>query len=197
LLEADPEFTIVSEAANGLDVIPVLEVHQPDVVIIDLMLPGTDGIEVTRQVKQRWPDIRVVILTIHDSPIDVQQALSHGATRYVLKNATSADLAHAIRDVLDGRRYLSPALFNRSINVFLDSAQQPASDSYNSLTGRERQVLTLAAMGLNSATVAARLSISPRTVETHRAELMHKLALHTQTNLVCYAIRRGIVPLED
>jgi two-component system, NarL family, response regulator NreC len=197
LLEADAEFSVVGEATNGLDVIPVLEDLQPDVVIVDLLMPGQDGFQVTQQVTQRWPEMRVIILTIQESEVCVQKAFANGAAAYVLKNSTPADLARAIRDVVTGRRYLSPALFDRAIEAFVNCPRQTTFDPYTTLTRREQEVLTLAAMGLNIAQVATRLSISPRTVETHRSKILHKLELRTQTDLVRYAVRRGIIHLDD
>ena len=115
----------------------------------------------------------------------------------MLKESTAAELRRAIHDVMAGRRYLSAPLAERAIEAFVRSAQHGAFDEYNTLTSREQEVLKLAAQGLNNAEIAAKLAISPRTVETHRARLMHKLGLRTQTELVRYALRRGILSLDS
>ena len=197
LLEAEPDFTVVGEAADGLEAVHLVERMQPNVLVLDLMLPGLSGLEVTRQVRQRSPQTRVVILSMHANEAYVVEALRNGAAAYVLKDASAAELVHAVREVAAGRHYLSPPLSERAIEFYRQKAQAATQDVYETLTTREREVLHLAAAGHSIAEIAARLGISPRTVETHRTNLMHKLGIHTQTNLVRYALRRGILPMED
>jgi DNA-binding NarL/FixJ family response regulator len=127
----------------------------------------------------------------------VLEALSNGASAYVLKDSSSSDLVHAVREAAAGRKYLSPPLSDRAIEVYQEKARAATLDRYETLTAREREVLHLAAEGHTNAEVAARLGISGRTAETHRSNLMHKLDLHTQADLIRYALRRGIVAMEE
>ena len=167
------------------------------VLVVDLMMPGLSGLEVTRQVRQRSPRTHIVILSMYSNEAYVLEALRNGAAAYVLKDSTAADLVHAVREVVAGRRYLSPPLSERAIETYTEKAKSTLMDPYETLTTRERQVLHLAAEGCTNAEIGDRLSISPRTVETHRANLMRKLGLESQTDLIRYALRRGIIPLND
>jgi len=197
LLEAEPDFSIAGEAADGLQAVDLVDRVKPDVLVIDLMMPGLSGLDVTRQVRQRSPRTHIVILSMHSNEAYVLEALRNGAAAYVLKDSTAADLVHAVREVVAGRRYLSPPLSERAIETYTEKAKSTLMDPYETLTTREREVLHLAAEGYTNTAIGDRLSISPRTVETHRANLMRKLGLQTQTDLVRYALRRGIVPMED
>ncbi len=197
LLNAEQDFTIVGEAKNGLEVVNLVQRLKPDVLIMDLMMPGINGLEVTRQVKQRFPGTRIVILSMHANEGYVLEALRSGASAYVLKDSSAADLVHAVRDVTTGRRYLSPLLSERAMEAYVNKATDSVLDPYDTLTTREREVLHLSAQGNTSTEIGVKLSISPRTAEIHRANLMRKLGLQTQTDLIRYAIRRGVIPLED
>jgi DNA-binding NarL/FixJ family response regulator len=194
-LETEPEFIIVGEAANGVDACTVVEELQPDVLIVDLIMPGLDGLEVTQHVTRHCPNIHVIILSMHGDEASVQKALASGAAGYVLKDSTAGDLVRAIRDVVAGRRYLSAPLSERAIEAFVRSAQQAATDEddHNALTHREQEVLRLAALGFSNTEIATKLIISPRTAEAHRAKMMRKLGLRSQTELVLYALRQGIL----
>jgi DNA-binding NarL/FixJ family response regulator len=196
LLEGQPDFQLVGEAGDGLEAIQLTERLKPDVLLIDLMMPSLNGLEATRQVSQRSPHTRVVILSMHASEAYVLEALRNGAAGYVLKDSSAADLVHAVREVVAGRRYLSSPLSERAIEAYMQKASTVTSDPYEMLTNREREVLHLAAEGYTNAEIADQLSISPRTAETHRANLMHKLGLRTHTDLIRYALRRGILPME-
>lgn len=195
LLEAEPDFSVVGEAGDGLEAVRLVERLQPDVLVLDLMMPGLNGLEVARQVSQRSPQTRVVILSMYDNEAYVLEALRAGAAAYVPKESTSAELVRAIREAVAGRRYLSPPLSERAIEIYIQKAESAALDPYETLTAREREVLHLVAEGHTNAEIAARLFVSPRTIETHRANLMRKLGLHTQTDLIRYALRRGILPM--
>lgn len=197
LLEAQPDFRLIGEAGDGLHTLQLVEHLHPDVLIVDLMMPGLNGLEVTRQVSQRSPGTRVVILSMHSNEAYVLEALRNGAAGYVLKDSSAADLVQAVREVVAGRRYLSSPLSERAIEAYLQRATSASMDAYETLTTREREVLQLTAEGYSNADIAERLSISPRTAETHRANMMHKLGLRTQTDLIRYALRRGILPLEE
>ena len=196
LLETEPDFRVVGEAGDGLEAVQLAGRLQPNVLVLDLMMSGLSGLEVTRQVTKRSPRIRVLILSMHADEAYVLESMRNGAAGYVLKDASAADLVQAVREVMAGHRYLSPPLSERAIERYIRKAQKSTQNAYETLTTREREVLHLAAEGHSNAAVADRLGISPRTAETHRANLMHKLGLRTQTDLVRYAIRRGIIPLE-
>jgi DNA-binding NarL/FixJ family response regulator len=196
LLEAEPDFELVGEADDGLETVQLVERLSPDVVVLDLMMPGLNGIEVTRQIRKRSPHTKIVILSMHADDEYVLEALRCGANGYVLKDAGATELVGAVHDVANEKRYLSPELAERAIDAYVRQTQETTLDRYETLTDREREVLHLAAEGLTNAEVAARLSLSPRTIENHRANMMRKLGLHNQTELVRYAIKRGIIALE-
>lgn len=197
LLEAEPGFDVVGEAGDGLETLHVAEQLKPDVLVLDLMMPGLNGLEVTRQLNKRLPHTRIVILSMYANEAYVLEALGNGASAYVLKDSSSADLVHAVREIAAGRRYLSPPLSDRAIEAYQEKAKAAVLDKHETLTTREREVLQLSAEGHTSAEIAARLGISSRTAEAHRSNLMHKLGLHTQADLIRYALRRGIIPMED
>jgi two-component system response regulator NreC len=198
LLESEPGLHIVGEAADGVEAAQLAERLQPDVMVVDLMMPGLNGLEVTQLVGERAPQTQIIILSAFDNEAYVTEALGSGAAGYVLKKSSAADLVQAVHEVVAGRRYLSPALSERAIEAYVRYVQQirdSALDPYDTLTPREREVLHLAAEGHTNAEIAERLSISPRTVETHRANMMHKLGLHTSTDLIRYAMQHGILPM--
>jgi two-component system, NarL family, response regulator NreC len=195
LLEAEPDLRVIGEAADGLEAIRVVERLTPDVLVVDLGIPSLNGLEVTREVTQRWPAIRIVVVSIHTSEAYVLEALRNGATGYVVKEASAADLVLAVREAAAGRRHLSARLSERAIEGYIARAKEATLDLYDTLTTREREVFQLAAEGHTSAEIAGRLRISPRTAEAHRANLMRKLGLRSQTDLVRYAVKRGVLPI--
>jgi DNA-binding NarL/FixJ family response regulator len=195
LLETQPDFGVVGEADNGLEVPGVVDHLRPDVLLLDLMLPGLNGMEVIRQVRQGSPATRVLILSMHANESYVLEALRSGAAGYLLKTASSSEMIAAVRAVVAGKRYLSPPLSDRVIEAYAQQAR-PAADIYETLTSRERVVLQLVAEGHKNTEIASRLCISVRTVESHRANLMRKLNLQSHADLVRYAIRRGLLPSE-
>jgi two-component system response regulator NreC len=197
LLEADPDLTVVGEAGDGLETIRQVERAQPDVLILDLMMPGLSGLEVLRIVRQRSPRTRVVVLSMHSSNAFVVTALKNGATGYVLKGGEEENLVRAVREAVAGRRFLSPPVTERAIDAYIEQAKGDPIDPHETLTDREREVLQLAAEGKTGGEIAARLHISPRTVENHRGNLMRKLALKNQSELIRYALRRGLISLEE
>ena len=196
LLEAEADFQVVGEAADGLEVLGLVERLHPDVLVLDVMMPGINGLEVTWQVRQSYPETRVIILSMHANEAYVLAALRNGADGYVLKDASAEDLLQAVREVALGRRYLSPPFSQLSLEKYLEKTQSTAVDIQDALTAREREVLHLAADGHTSAEIAGLLSISPRTAETHRANMMRKLGLHAQADLIRYALQRGIISIE-
>ena len=196
LLEAEPGLSLVGEAEDGLAAIRLVEQLRPDILIVDLMMPGLNGLEVTRQVRKCSPQTRIIVLSMHANEAYVLEALRHGALGYVLKGSQVRDLVQATQQVAAGRRYLSPPLSERAIEVYVQKAEATVLDDYEILSPRERQVLHLAAEGRTNAEIGARLFISPRTAETHRARLMRKLGLQNHTELILYAIRRGLIPAD-
>jgi two-component system response regulator NreC len=197
LLEAEPDFHVLGEAASGLETIQLALRLRPDVLLVDLMMPELNGVEVARRIKKQLPNTVIVILSMHENEAYVVEALRAGVSAYVLKKSTAQELVYAIQQGLAGHLFLSPPLNEHAIQVYLEKTQGTSLDPYETLTAREREVLHLAAEGLNNAAIAARLSISPRTVEMHHGNLKRKLRLRNQADLIRFAIQRGILPLED
>lgn len=197
LLESEPDFRVIGEAGDGLEAIRAVEHLQPDVLVLDLLMPGLGGLEVTREVRKCAPRTRILILSGQENETYVLEALRNGAAGYALKDGSAADLVQAVHEVAAGRRYLDSSFSERIIEAYIEKAKDIPLDPYETLTTREREVLHLAAEGHSNTTIAARLGISARTVETHRAHLMTKLGLSSQTDLIRYAIRRGIIPMNE
>jgi len=197
LLDSEPGFSVVGEASDGLKAVNLVSSLKPRILIADLMMPGLNGLEVTRQAGKVSPNTRVIILSMYLNEPYVIEALQNGAFGYVLKECNVSDLIHAIWEVANGRHYLSPPLSERAIEVYLEKTQDSNLDPYDTLTSREKEVLQLAVEGLSNPDIAVRLFISPRTAETHRANMMRKLHLHTQTDLIKYALKKGLIPTED
>lgn len=196
LLESEPNFRLVGETGDGLEAVRMVEKLQPQILITDVMMPGLNGLEVTRQVHKAAPYTRVIILSMHANDAYVVEALKNGAVGYVLKDSQASDLVQAVKEVAVGRRYLSPPLSEREIELYVKKVEHAPEDPYESLTNREREVLQMAAEGRTSAEIAERLFISPRTAEGHRANLLRKLGLQNHTDLVRFALKRGILPLD-
>jgi two-component system, NarL family, response regulator NreC len=192
----DAQFQIVGEAGNGPEAIRLVEKLAPDLLVLDLAMPGVGGMEVIRQVARQQRGTRVVVFSMHASEAYVLEALRSGASGYVLKEAGVNVILHAMRRVAMGERYLCPPLSESGIAAYLEKTAAAPMDPLASLTTRERQVLCLAAEGRSSGEIADQLKISPRTAETHRANLMAKLGLHNQTELVRFAYRHRILPPE-
>lgn len=194
VLEAEPDLAVVGEVDDGLKVADRVAEVTPHVVLLDLGLPGLHGLEVIRHVTRRTPGARVLVLSMYDHEEYVRGALSNGAAGYLLKGSDSEEVVTAIRKVASGERYVSASVANHFVSAFLEGGATSAADPYDTLTDREREVLNLMAEGHGNAAIAERLFISSRTVETHRANLMRKLGLRSQTDVVRYALRRGILP---
>ena len=192
LLNSEPDLEIVGEAEDGPAALRLLEELQPQVMILDLMLPGLSGLEVARRASRRAPNTRIVILSMHAHEAYVAEALAAGATAYVTKGAAGAELVQAVRAAAEGRRYLSPSISESALAAY---PAKGAADPLESLTTREREVMELTAEGLSGQEVSVKLHISPRTVETHRANLMRKLGVRNQRELVRYALERGVLRL--
>jgi len=197
LLEAEPHFFVKGEAGDGLTALQMVENLRPDVLVLDLMMSGLNGLEVTRQSTKLCPTTRIIILSMHAGEAYVLEALRNGAYGYVLKDSGADELVEAINTVMSGRRFLSSPLSERAIDLYITKSQDLPADPYDSLTTREREVLQLAAEGNTNVQIADMLSISPRTAETHRANMMRKLDLHNSTELIRFALQRGIIPMTD
>jgi two-component system, NarL family, response regulator NreC len=198
LLQSEPDLEVVGEVGDGPSALRVVREHDPDVVILDIGLPGLGGLDVARQLARGARRTRVLVLSIHAAEPYVLEALRNGVAGYALKDTPTQDLVRAVRQVAAGRRYLSPALSDRAIEAYIErTTSESALDPFESLTPRERDVLHLAAHGQSNAAMAASMSISPRTVEVHRGSFMRKLGLRTQTDLIRYALRHGIIPVES
>jgi two-component system, NarL family, response regulator NreC len=194
ILQAEPDFSIIGEACDGLETVRLIERTKPDVLVLDLMMPGLSGLEVLRILRERVPDTHVVVLSMQSNKAFVAEALKIGATGYVLKGCTEVNLIRAVRDAATGTRFLSPPVNAIAIDAYIEQAKAGPFDVHESLTAREREVLQLAAEGKTSSEIAARLHISHRTVDNHRSRLLQKLGLQNQTELVRYALERGMLP---
>jgi DNA-binding NarL/FixJ family response regulator len=191
ILRTEAAFAVVGEAANGLDTMRLVARLRPDILLLDLMLPGLSGFEVIRQVVHKYAHTRVVVLSMHANEAYVQEALRAGARAYVLKESGADELVQAIREVLAGGRFLSPPLSEQSLRAYGERTRAASFDPYETLTTREREVLDLTVEGYTSGKISKKLFISPRTVETHRSNLMRKLGLRNQKELIRYAVARG------
>lgn len=196
LLSGEPDMEVIGQATDGLQVLPKVLDLKPDVLVLDLMMPGLGGLEVARQMKERAPSTKVIVLSMHANDAYVVEALRNGASGYVLKQAEARALVDAIRTVSAGRRYLSPPLSEEKLERWEMEAKAAPFDPYDTLSTREREVLQLAAEGLTSAAIGERLAIGKRTVETHRANLQRKLGVKTQADLVRFAVKKGLVGVD-
>ncbi len=193
MLSAEKGFKLLGEAGDGLKAMELVAKHTPDVLVLDLMIPRLHGLEVVRRVRKEHPSTRILVLSMNSEDPYVVEALRSGATGYVLKDCATSNLPEAIRSVAAGKRYLSPALAERAIDALFQNRGEAGLDPYDTLTERERVILQMAAEGMGNPEVAEKLFISPRTAESHRANLMRKLGLRSQTDLVRYAIRKKII----
>jgi len=194
LIEAEPDLTVIGEANDGLEAIRLTENLQPDVLLVDLAMPGLNGLEVTRQVKKKFPHVRIIVLSMHANEAYVVEALRSGATGYILKESSVTDVIKGIREVSAGRRFLSLLLSQQSIDDYMARVKTGPLDPYDTLTSREREILQMTAEGQSSTEVGRRLFISPRTVEIHRQNAMRKLHLRNQSEVIRYALKKGILP---
>jgi len=190
LLEHEPDFQIVGETGGGLQTVELAQRVKPDVLLLDLMLPSLNGLEVTRQVRKKSPQTQIIILTLQAEPIYLFEAFRKGALGYVLKDSSFDELVKAIREVQAGRRYVSTSLSRLTLGDYLRTAHGNSLDKYESLTARQREVLQLVTEGKSSPEIGQLLGLSCRTVETHRAAIMKTLGIHRQTELVRYALTR-------
>ena len=197
LLADEPEIVVVGEAGDGRDALDKVEAVHPDVVLMDMVMPRMNGLEATRELKARYPDVKVLILSMYDDEEYVQQVIQAGASGYVLKGVAAHDLVRAIREVYAGSSFLHPAAATKLIEDYVRRVQgADASDRAELLTPREREVLKLIAEGNSSPQIATILCLSPKTVENHRTNIMRKLDVHDVTGLVKHALRSGLITLD-
>ncbi|MFH1031865.1 MAG: response regulator transcription factor [Chloroflexota bacterium] len=197
LLETETEIKVVGEATEGLEALRMAEELSPNVIVLDMMMKGISGIEVTRQLSKNSTNSAIVIFSMLGSEHHVLEALRAGARGYILKESPSDELIKAVREVAAGHRYLSSGILDRTIDGFLQIAETSEPDPLHTLTRREREVLYASAQGKTCAEIAKQLFVSRRTVESQRASLMRKLGLRNQHELVSYAIQKGIVAPES
>ena len=194
VLEERPDWVVVAEAGNGRDAVKQAEELKPDVAILDVAMPLLNGIEATRQIVRRSPATRVLVLTMHSDEAYVNQILKAGATGYLLKDSADVDLIQAVAAVSQGKSFFSPGVARLMLDDYVRQlADKGITDRYESLSEREREIFQLIAEGKANKEIAHILSISPSTVETHRARIMEKLDLHSAAEIVLYAVRRGVI----
>jgi DNA-binding NarL/FixJ family response regulator len=194
ILAADADFMIVGEASDGLEAIQKVKQMAPDLVVLDIMMPGLNGMDALRIIRQKSPNTRVVMLSVYNTVPFVAEALRSGALGFVLKGGQLTEILDAARAAMAGKRYLSASLSEETVDAHIANLQSAEPDPHEMLTPRERQVFQLAAEGLTCPQIGERLQISERTAERHRLNIMHKLGLRGQTDLVHYAMRLGIIP---
>lgn len=198
LLEDAGFIDVIAEAEDGHEISALVARHQPDVVIMDISMPYLNGIEATRRIRADYPQIRVVILTMHLDEEYVLQSLHAGAHAYVVKQSAPKDLVHAIEKALDDQVYVSAEMGSQDLDDLIQRSQNAMEqDRYTKLTRREREVLQLVAEGNDVGQIAIILSISEKTVRAHRGHLMDKLELHNSAALTRYALQKGIVSLDE
>ena len=197
VLEREPDFSIVGMAADGLETVRLTERLKPDILVLDLMMPGLSGLEALRILRERSPRTWIVILSMYSSSAFIARALQNGAIGYVLKGCPEEHLVSAVREAAAGRRFLSPPVTEIAINAYIEQSKMGTFDPHETLTPRQREVLQLTAEGKTNAEIAARLNISQRTVENHRATLMKRLGLQNQTELIRHALRHGLIPPDE
>jgi two-component system, NarL family, response regulator NreC len=196
LLSGVSDLQVIGEAGDGLEALHKIELTKPDILVIDMMMPNLNGLEVLAQIKKISPATRTIVFSMQSAEPYVVEALRYGADGYILKDAGPAELVDAIHSVLRGNRYLSEGLSER-LEANGSRAEDAPLDLYQTLTAREREILQMAAEGRSSSEIGGKLAISPRTVEIHRSRFLKKLGLRNQAELVRYAIKRGILPMDE
>jgi len=194
LLTTNPDIEIAGEAGDGREAMWLVEKLNPDMVMMDLSMPRMDGMQAIREIKRRWPKMKILALTAHKTEEYVLTTLKAGADGYLLKDSTYEEMMTAVKSVLGGKRFLSPGISEGVIEGYLEGKQPiKVQGAWDNLTSREREVLKLIAEGYRNKEIADLLVISPKTVEKHRANLMIKLNFHNVSELTTYAIEKGLV----
>ena len=195
LIQDQADMQVIGEAEDGLDTMKKVAQLNPDVVVMDIAMPLLNGLEATRQIRRDFPHVRVLILTMHENEEYIRQVLAAGALGYVLKDAAARDLLGAIRSVYQGEAVLSPAITRLVIEDYLRWGDIRPEDTTDGLTPREREVLQLIAEGYTNKEIAEIMSLSVKTVQSHRTNLMNKLDLHDRGELIKYAIQKKIIDI--
>lgn len=194
LLTSQNEFEVVGEASSGTETLTLAEQLQPDLILLDLSMPALGGLDALPALRKLVPLARILILTMHDDPQYLRQALKHGASGYVLKKAADAELLSAMRGVLRGEVYVHPSMTRILLEDMLPESQSTSEkDTWSNLSEREQEVLKMVALGHTSAEIASQLNLSAKTVETYRTRGMEKLGLRTRAALVRFALLEGII----
>jgi len=194
LLAQDPGIEIVGEASDGRDAVRAVGQLTPNLVLMDLTMPGMNGIEAVTEIKRRYPDVRVLVMTLHKTEDFIHASLKAGADGYILKDATHDELRVAIRSVLQGKTYLSMAVSGKVVSGYLGGGKSASGSSvFDTLTHREREILKLVAEGNPNKVMAEFLSLSVKTVEKHRSNLMAKLGVHNAAGLTAFAMEKGLL----
>ncbi|MBI2832223.1 MAG: response regulator transcription factor [Chloroflexi bacterium] len=197
LLQAQPDIEVVGEAADGEEAVRKTEELQPDVVLMDITMPGMSGLEATRQIRKDNPNVKILVLTMHESDEYFFKMLDAGVSGYFVKGGSSNELLAALKTISQGDVYLYPTMAKKLLSDYLQRVRAGADkETYDGLTGRERQILKLIAEGRTTQDIADSLVLSGATVQTHRAHIMSKLGLRSRTELIKYAIKHGYVTLE-
>jgi DNA-binding NarL/FixJ family response regulator len=195
LIQDQADMQVIGESEDGLDTMKKVAQLNPDVVVMDIAMPLLNGLEATRQIRRDFPHVRVLILTMHENEEYIRQVLAAGALGYVLKDAAARDLLGAIRSVYQGEAVLSPAITRLVIEDYLRWGDIRPEDTTDGLTPREREVLQLIAEGYTNKEIAEIMSLSVKTVQSHRTNLMNKLDLHDRGELIKYAIQKKIIDI--
>ena len=194
ILAREQDIEVVGEAGDGQQALDLVASLRPQVVIMDISMPGMGGIEATQRVRTKHPEVQVLALTMHEDETYVFQLLRAGAAGYVLKRAAAQDLVQAVRAAAKGEAFLYPSIARKVVEDYLRRVETGEErERYDGLTTREKEILTLIAQGLSNQQIAEKLYISIKTVQTHRAHILEKLGLHDRTELVRYAIRKGLI----
>jgi len=197
LLSSSSDFEIIGEAEDGQEAIRCVEKFKPDLILMDLSMPRMNGMDAIKEIKKRFSETKILVLTVHKTEEYILATLKAGADGYVLKDATHTELMIAVKNVLSGKHYISPGISEKVIEGYLEGRKTlKTRTSWETLTQREREILKLIAEGYKNKEIADYLCISPKTVEKHRANLMEKLDLHNVQALTAFAIEKGLVSRE-
>jgi two-component system, NarL family, response regulator NreC len=194
VLEEQAGWHVVAEAGDGAEAVRLAVEHEPHVVILDIAMPRLNGVEATRQITRRLPDVRVLIVSMYSDDVYITQALQAGAQGFVLKDSADADLVRAVTSLAAGKSHFSPAVSKVVLNDYVRHlSERGVTDRFDALSEREREVFQLIAEGHSNKDIANLLHVSPGTVETHRARIMEKLDVHSAAEIVLYAVRKGVI----